>query len=92
MLFALPLLVAFVAAVAAARAFHPLARVLERSTRNLSVPVRLAALSLARHPAQSIAASTFLLASVGLAVFSLAYRSTLVQGQETGPDSRIRRE
>ena len=82
MLFALPLLVAFVAAVAAARAFHPLARVLERSTRNLSVPVRLAALSLARHPAQSIAASTFLLASVGLAVFSLAYRSTLVQGQE----------
>jgi hypothetical protein len=82
MLFALPLLVAFVAAVAAARAFHPLARVLERSTRNLSVPVRLAALSLARHPAQSIAASTFLLASVGLAVFSLAYRSTLVQGQD----------
>jgi hypothetical protein len=82
MLFALPLLVAFVVAVAAARAFHPVARVLERTTRNLSVPVRLAALSLARHPAQSIAASTFLLASVGLAVFSLAYRSTLVQGQD----------
>jgi hypothetical protein len=82
MLFALPLLVAFVAAVAAARAFHPVARVLERTTRNLSVPVRLAALSLARHPAQSIAAATFLLASVGLAVFSLAYRSTLVQGQD----------
>jgi MFS family permease len=82
MLFALPLLVAFVAAVAAARAFYPLARALERSTRSLSVPVRLAALSLARHPAQSIAASTFLLASVGLAVFSLAYQSTLVQGQD----------
>jgi MFS family permease len=82
MLFALPLLVAFVAAVVAARAFHPVARMLERTTRNLSVPVRLAALSLARHPAQSIAASTFLLASVGLAVFSLAYRSTLVQGQD----------
>jgi MFS family permease len=82
MLFALPLLVAFVAAVVAARAFHPVARMLERTTRNLSVPVRLAALSLARHPAQSIAASTFVLASVGLAVFSLAYRSTLVQGQD----------
>ena len=82
MLFALPLLVAFVAAVAAARVFHPLARLLERTTRNLSVPVRLAALSLARHPAQSIAASTFLLACVGLAMFSLAYRATLVRGQD----------
>ena len=82
LLFALPLLVAFVVAVVAAHAFHPVARLLERTTRNLSVPVRLAALSLARHPAQSIAASTFLLASVGLAVFSLAYGSTLVQGQD----------
>lgn len=81
-LFALPVLVAFVAAVAAARLFHPLARLLERITRGLSVPTRLAALSLARHPEQSIAASTFLLASVGLAVFSLAYRATLVRGQD----------
>jgi hypothetical protein len=81
-LFALPLLIAFVAAVAAARLFRPMARLLELATRGRSVPARLAALSLARHPAQSIAASTFLLASVGLAVFSLAYRATLVRGQD----------
>lgn len=81
-LFALPVLIAFVAAVAAARLFRPVARLLERATRRLSVPARLGALSLARHPAQSIAASTFLLASVGLAVFSLAYRATLVRGQD----------
>ena len=46
----LPLLVALLVGVAAARALAPLLRAVERRTRGAGVPLRLAALSLARRP------------------------------------------
>jgi hypothetical protein len=81
LLFLLPALIAFVAAVAAVRLLGPLVRLLERSARRLSVSGRLAALSLARDPGYAGAAAAFLLVSIGLAAFSLDYRSTLSRSQ-----------
>jgi hypothetical protein len=81
LLFLLPALIAFVAAVVAVRLLGPLVRVLERTARRLSVSGRLAALSLARDPGYAGAAAAFLLVSVGLAAFSLDYRSTLTRSQ-----------
>jgi hypothetical protein len=43
--------------------------------------LRLAALSLARNPGQATVVATFLVASLGLALFAVAYRATLLQGQ-----------
>ncbi|MGH3023558.1 MAG: hypothetical protein ACRDNI_07885 [Gaiellaceae bacterium] len=78
----LPALVTFVAAVALARLLRPALLLLERATRRRSVSLRLAALSLARHPGHAAVAAAFLLVSVGLAVFAESYRSTLARGQE----------
>ena len=78
----LPGLVTFVAAVACARILRPALLLLERASRGRSVSLRLAALSLARHPGHAAVAAAFLLVSVGLAVFAESYRSTLARGQE----------
>ena len=78
----LPGLVTFVAAVACARLLRPALMLLERASRGRSVSLRLAALSLARHPGHATVAAAFLLVSVGLAVFALSYRTTLEHGQE----------
>ena len=77
----LPGLVTFVAAVLCARLLRPALLLLERASRGRSVSLRLAALSLARHPGHAAVAAAFLLVSVGLAVFAESYRSTLARGQ-----------
>ena len=77
----LPGLVVFVAAVAAARLLYPMLRLLERLARRASLPVRLAATSLARSPGRAAIVVSFLVASFALALFASAYRSTLAQGQ-----------
>jgi hypothetical protein len=76
----LPALIAFVAAVVWARVLTPGLRTLERRGRSAPVPVRLAALSLARNPGRAAVAVAFLVVSLGLAVFAETYRSTLVRG------------
>lgn len=76
----LPGLVTFVVAVAFARLLAPGLRGLERVGRRAGVSARLAALSLARSPGHAVVAVTFLVASVGLGLFALLYRSTLEQG------------
>jgi hypothetical protein len=81
LLLLLPGLVAFVAAVACARALSPGLRALERASRGRSVPLRLAALSLARRPGSAAIAIAFLTVSLGLALFAETYRSTLSRGQ-----------
>jgi hypothetical protein len=78
----LPGLVTFVAAVLSARLLRPALLLLERVSRGRSVSLRLAALSLARHPGHASVAAAFLVVSVGLAVFAESYRSTLARGQE----------
>ena len=78
----LPGLVTFIAAVVCARLLRPVLLLLERASRNRSVSLRLAALSLARHPGHAAVAAAFLLVSVGLAVFAESYRTTLARGQE----------
>src|SRR4029078_4749762 len=45
------------------------------------VALRLAAASLARNPRHAAVAATLLVASLGLALFAVGYRSTLTQGQ-----------
>ena len=78
----LPGLVTFVAAVACARLLRPALLLLEHGSRDRSTSLRLAALSLARHPGHAAVAAAFLLVSVGLAVFAESYRTTLARGQE----------
>jgi hypothetical protein len=80
-LLVLPALIAFVAAVVWARVLTPALRVLERRGRNAPVPVRLAALSLARNPGRAAVAVAFLVVSLGLALFAETYRSTLSRGE-----------
>ncbi|MGZ6727104.1 MAG: hypothetical protein ACXVEM_06650 [Gaiellaceae bacterium] len=77
----LPGLVVFVAAVAAARLLYPALRLLERLARSASAPARLAVISLARSPGRAAIVVTFLVASLALALFASAYRSTLARGQ-----------
>jgi hypothetical protein len=77
----LPALIAVVAAVFWARVLTPGLRVLERQGRNAPVPVRLAALSLARNPGRAAVAVAFLVVSLGLALFAETYRSTLARGE-----------
>src|SRR5204863_637678 len=81
LLFLLPALIAFVAAVVAVGLLGPVVRFLERGARRFSVWGRLAALSLARDSGYAGAAAAFLLVSIGLAAFSLGYRSTLMRSQ-----------
>jgi hypothetical protein len=77
----LPALVAFVVAVLAARLLVPILRGLGRAGRGGGISLRLAALSLARRPGHAAAAVTFLVVSLGLALFAAVYRSTLSNAQ-----------
>ncbi|MGH2997243.1 MAG: hypothetical protein ACRDM9_13085, partial [Gaiellaceae bacterium] len=77
----LPGLVTLAAAVLCARLFGPGLALLERATRGRALPLRLAALSLARRPGHAAVALSFLVVSVGLALFAESYRSTLARGQ-----------
>jgi hypothetical protein len=76
-----PALVVFAAAVTSARLLAPVLRGLGRAARRGPIAVRLAAASLARHPGHAAIASTFGVAAIGLALFTVAYRSTLLHGQ-----------
>lgn len=77
----LPGLIAFVAAVATARLLAPALRLGERWGRGAPASLRLAALSLARNPGYAAAAVTFLVVSLGFALFAQSYRATLAQGE-----------
>ena len=52
-----------------------------RVGRRGPLPLRLAAVSLARNPGQATVVATFLVASLGLALFAVTYRATLLHGQ-----------
>jgi len=80
-LIALPALIAFVAAVVASRTLVPALRAAGRLGRRGRLPLRLAALSLARNPGHAAVAATFLVVSLGMALFAQTYRSTLSRGQ-----------
>lgn len=77
-----PALIVFAAAVVAARLLAPALRALGRTGRRGPISLRLAAASLARNPGHAAIAATFLVASLGLALFAVAYRSTLLHGQQ----------
>jgi len=81
LLLLLPGLVLFVLAVTAARLVAPCLRLLERSARHARPSVRVALLSLARSPGDVLLTVVFFVLSVGIAVFAIAYRATLVQGE-----------
>jgi hypothetical protein len=85
----LPALIAFVAAVVTARLLSPLLRAAERRGRSAPIPARLAALSLARNPGYAAVAVTFLVVSLGLALFAQAYRETLAQGERAQADFAV---
>ncbi len=76
-----PALIVFAAAVVSARLLAPALRALGRAGRRGPIALRLAAASLARNPGHAAIAATFLVASLGLALFAVAYRSTLERGQ-----------
>ncbi len=76
-----PALIVFAVAVVSARLLAPALRALGRAGRGGPISLRLAAASLARNPGHAAIAATFLVASLGLALFAVAYRSTLVRGQ-----------
>jgi hypothetical protein len=76
-----PALIVFAAAVVSARLLAPALRALGRAGRRGPISLRLAAASLARNPGHAAIAATFLVASLGLALFAVAYRSTLLRGQ-----------
>ena len=75
----LPALVVFAASVVASRLLAPGFRALGRARGPL--PVRLAAVSLARRGGTAVVASAFLVVSVGIALFAVSYRATLERGQ-----------
>lgn len=77
----LPGLVTFAAAAACARLLAPGLRALGRAGRRGPLPLRLAALSLARDPGRATVTAAFLVASLGLALFALVYRATLLRGE-----------
>ena len=77
----LPVLVAFVAAVAVARLLPPALRGLERAVPQRWLSLRLASLALARGSGYAAVAAAFVGVSVGLALFAETYRWTLVRGQ-----------
>jgi hypothetical protein len=76
-----PGLVVFAAMVLAARLLAPTLRAIGKASRRGPIALRLAAASLARNPGNAAIASTFLVASLGLALFTVAYRSTLLHGE-----------
>jgi FtsX-like permease family len=76
-----PALIVFAVAVLVARLLAPTLRAIARAGRRGPISLRLAAASLARNPGHAAIAATFLVASLGLALFAVAYRSTLLNGQ-----------
>ena len=82
LLLLLPALVTFAIAVAVARLVVPVLRLFARAVERASLPVRLAALSLARAPGRASIAVTFLVVATGLGLFASIYRSTLARGTE----------
>jgi hypothetical protein len=76
-----PGLIVFAASVVSARLLAPALRALGRASRRGPISLRLAAASLARRPGHAAIAATFLVASLGLALFAVVYRSTLERGQ-----------
>jgi hypothetical protein len=76
-----PALIVFAVAVLVARLLAPTLRAIGRAGRRGPISLRLAAASLARNPGHAAIAATFLVASLGLALFAVAYRSTLLNGQ-----------
>jgi hypothetical protein len=81
LLLLVPALIVFAAAVVSVRLLSPALRALGRAGRRGPIALRLAAASLARNPGHAAIAATFLVASLGLALFAVGYRSTLEQGQ-----------
>ncbi len=81
LLLLLPGLVLFVLAVFVARLLSPTLRLLELVARRASPSVRVALLSLARSPGEVSLTVVFFVLSIGIAVFAIAYRGTLVQGE-----------
>lgn len=81
LLLLLPGLVLFVLAVATARVLGPALRGLEWGARRAPAAVRVALLSLARAPGEVALAVVFFVVSVGVAVFAVSYRATLLQGE-----------
>ena len=77
----LPGLIAFAAAVAAARLFGPLVRVAGRLSRP-GVGTRLAAVTLGRGPGAAGVTVAFLTLAFALALLAEGYRSTLVQAEQ----------
>ncbi len=76
-----PALIVFAGAVLCVRLLAPALRALGRAGRRGPIALRLAAASLARNPGHAAIAATFLVASLGLALFAVVYRSTLLHGQ-----------
>jgi len=76
----LPGLIAFAAAVAAARLFGPLVRVAGRALHR-SVGARLAAVSLGRGPGAAAVTVAFLTLAFALALLAEGYRATLVEAE-----------
>jgi len=84
-----PALIVFAAAVVSARLLAPTLRALGRAGRRGPIALRLAAASLARNPGHAAIAATFLVASLGLALFAVGYRSTLLRGQHDEADYAV---
>ncbi|MDQ3777755.1 MAG: hypothetical protein M3310_02640, partial [Actinomycetota bacterium] len=73
----LPVLIAFVGAVVAARVLGPFLRLAERVAPRARMAGRLALLSLVRNPGPATVTVVFLVVAAGLALFAGTYRSTL---------------
>jgi FtsX-like permease family len=70
-----------VLAVVVARLLAPLLRAVELTGRRAPAGLRLALLSLARSPGRVVLSVVFFVLSVGVALFAIAYRATLQQGE-----------
>ena len=81
LLFLVPLLIAFAAAIVVSRLLGPAFRLAERVAPRTRVSVRLALLSLVRNPGPAAFAVVFLVVAAGLAVFAQTYRATLAANQ-----------
>ena len=88
----LPALVTFAAATAAARLLRPALRGAERLSRGRSLGLRLALLSLTRNPGYTVAATSFLVVSFGLALFAETYRATLERSERDGAAFAVPRD
>ena len=85
----LPGLVAIAAAIVTARLVGPLVRLAGRGLRRGPTSVRLALVSLGREGGRPTLAAAFLVAGIGLGVFAVAYRSTLMQGERDQAAYRV---